>query len=46
VAATHVLRYLKGTVDYGMNYERVDGVRLIGYTDSDWAGCVTNRKST
>jgi hypothetical protein len=46
VAAKHVLRYLKGTVDYGLNYERGDGVRLIGYTDSDWAGCVSDRKST
>jgi hypothetical protein len=35
VAAKHVLRYLCGTVDYGLNYLRGDGVRLVGYTDSD-----------
>eukprot|EP00253_Pinus_taeda_P027165 PITA_27165 len=23
-----------------------DGVRLVGYTDSDWAGCASDRKST
>ena len=26
---------LRGTVDYGMNYERRDGIELIGYTNSD-----------
>jgi hypothetical protein len=46
VATKHVLRYLCGTVDYGLDYQRGDGVRLVGYTDSDWAGCVSDRKST
>jgi hypothetical protein len=46
VATKHVLRYLCGTVDYGLDYHRGDGVRLVGYTDSDWAGCVSDRKST
>jgi hypothetical protein len=46
VAAKHVLRYLCGTVDYGLDYHRGDGVRLVGYTDSDWAGCVSDMKST
>jgi hypothetical protein len=42
----HVLRHLCGTVDYGLDYQRGDGVRLVGYSDSDWAGCVSDRKST
>eukprot|EP00253_Pinus_taeda_P020507 PITA_20507 len=46
VAAKHILRYLQGTVDYGQDYRQGDGVRLVGYTDSDWAGCACNRKST
>jgi hypothetical protein len=37
VVAKHVLRYLCGTMDYGLDYLRGDGVRLVGYTDSDWA---------
>jgi hypothetical protein len=41
-----VLRYIAGSVDYGLDYIRGDGVSLIGYTDSDWAGCATDRKST
>ena len=46
VAAKHILRYLQGTVDYGLDYRQGDGVRLVGYTDSDWAGCASDRKST
>jgi hypothetical protein len=46
VATKHVLGYLYGTVDYGLDYHRGDGVRLVGYTDSNWAGCVSDRKST
>jgi hypothetical protein len=34
-AAKHVLRYLQGTLDFGLEYVRGDGVRLAGYTDSD-----------
>jgi hypothetical protein len=38
VAAKHVLRYLRGTVDYGLSYIQRDGVKLTGFTDADWAG--------
>ena len=46
IAAKHVLRYIAGTVDYGLYYVRGDGVRLVGYSDSDWAGSTSDRKST
>ena len=46
MAVKHVLKYLRGIVDYGMNYERRGGIELIGYTDSDWEGSVVDRKST
>eukprot|EP00253_Pinus_taeda_P021492 PITA_21492 len=36
----------EGTVDYGLDYRQGDGVRLVGYADSDWAGCASDRKST
>ena len=45
-AAKHVLRYLQGTLDFGLKYVRGDGLRLAGYTDSDWAGSVSDWKST
>ena len=46
VAAKHILRYVQGTVDYGLDYSRGDGVRMAGYTDSDWANCASGKKST
>ena len=44
-ATKHVLRYIAGTVDYGLDYVRGDGVGLVGYSDSDWAGSTSDRKS-
>jgi hypothetical protein len=35
VAAEHVLRYLHGTIGYGLRYVLGGEVRLQGYTDSD-----------
>jgi hypothetical protein len=46
VAVKHVLRYLRGTMEYGMRYLGGDGVRLQGYTDLDWAGSAGDRKNT
>ena len=44
VAAKHVLRYLAGIVDYGLDYRRLEGVSLTGFTYSYWASNVTDRK--
>ena len=46
IVAKHVLRYLKGIVDYGPRYVADCKFRLVGYTDSNWVGSVTDRKST
>jgi hypothetical protein len=46
VAAKHVLRYLRGTVEYGLSYIQGDGVKLVGYSDVDWAGNTVDKKST
>ena len=46
IAAKHVMRYLKGTIDFGLYYDGSHGYRLYGYTDSDWAGRVADKKST
>ena len=45
VAAKHVMRYLKGTVDYGLSYTGDHDFRLFGYTNSDWVGSVSDKKS-
>ena len=44
--AKHILRYLKGTVDYGLKYEVNQKINLKGYVDLDWGGSVIDRKST
>ncbi|KAL9253929.1 Retrovirus-related Pol polyprotein from transposon TNT 1-94-like protein [Drosera capensis] len=45
-ATKKVSRYLKGTKDYMLTYRRTDSFEVIGYSDSDFAGCVDSRKST
>jgi hypothetical protein len=46
VVAKHVMIYLKGTLDFGLYYNGDHDFRLVGYTDSDWAGSVSDRKIT
>jgi hypothetical protein len=40
------MRYLKGTLDYGLRYVTDHEFRLYGYSDSDWADSIPDRKST
>jgi hypothetical protein len=46
IVAKHVLRYLKGTIDFGLRYVSDRKIRLQGCIDSDWAYSVTGWKST
>ncbi|KAK4380842.1 Retrovirus-related Pol polyprotein from transposon RE1 [Sesamum angolense] len=45
-AAKRTLRYLRGTKDFGIWYKSTNDTKLVGYTDSDWAGSVDDMKST
>jgi hypothetical protein len=45
-AAKRVLKYLKGTQDFGLKYSKVDDFNLIGYSDSDFDGDKENGVST
>lgn len=45
-AAKRILRYVAGTMDFGIWYSRTSSFRLVGFTDSDWAGSIDDRKST
>jgi hypothetical protein len=45
VDAKHILRYLRGTIMYGLRYASNSEIKLHGFTDSDWAGSVEYRKS-
>ena len=44
--AKNVMRYLQGTNDYKLTYKHTDQLKVIGYSNSDFAGCVDTRKST
>ena len=46
IVATHILRYLKGTVDYGLKYDTNQKINLEGYVDSYWVGRAIDRKRT
>ncbi|KAB2625790.1 hypothetical protein D8674_017450 [Pyrus ussuriensis x Pyrus communis] len=41
-----VLRYIQGTMDFGIEYVKGKSALLIGYCDSDWAGSIDDMKST
>ena len=45
-AGKRILRYIAGTRDYGIMYVSTENKELIGYTDSDFAGSLDDRKST
>ena len=45
-AAKRILRYVKGTKGFGILYTTSENSELVGYTNSDWAGSVDDRKST
>jgi len=45
-AAKRILKYLKGTSIDGLWYPSHSPIHLIGYSDSNFAGCKLDRKST
>ncbi len=46
-AVKRILRYLKGTQDFFLEYRKTDkSFSLIGYSDADWAGDQDDRHST
>ncbi|CAA7267819.1 unnamed protein product [Cyclocybe aegerita] len=44
-AATRVVRYLKGTRSLALRLGGKGSIRLLGFTDSDWANCLDTRRS-
>ncbi|KAL6335591.1 hypothetical protein AAG906_030724 [Vitis piasezkii] len=47
-AAKRVLRYIKGTIALGVQFSKsAEGdLKLLGYSNSDWGGCVDDSRST
>eukprot|EP00253_Pinus_taeda_P026931 PITA_26931 len=45
-AAKRILRYVRGTVQFGIHYSAKAAPLLVGFIDSDWVGDPDDRKST
>jgi hypothetical protein len=45
-AVYRILRYLKSSPGKGLLFAQHDHLKVEGYTDADWAGSVTDRRST
>ncbi|XP_021839291.2 uncharacterized mitochondrial protein AtMg00810-like [Spinacia oleracea] len=41
-----IVRYIQGTLDYGLHLYPSSVTDLISYTDVDWGGCPDTRRST
>ncbi|GKV41844.1 hypothetical protein SLEP1_g49325 [Rubroshorea leprosula] len=46
ITTKKALRYLRKTRDHMLVYRRVENLEVVGFTDTDFAGCTDNRKST
>ncbi|XP_026451421.1 uncharacterized protein LOC113351696 [Papaver somniferum] len=45
-AVLRILRYIKGTLYQGVKFSSTSDLCLRAYSDSDWAGDITDRRST
>ncbi|GJS06006.1 ribonuclease H-like domain-containing protein [Tanacetum coccineum] len=45
-ALKRILRYVRGTLDYGLQLFSSFTTDLVAYSDADWDGCPTTRRST
>ena len=46
MAMKRIMRYLKGTKEFGLYYKKNEKFELRAYTDVDWARNIDDRKST
>ncbi|GKB52362.1 ribonuclease H-like domain-containing protein [Tanacetum coccineum] len=45
-ALKRILRYVRGTLTFGLQIHASTTAQLTAYTDADWAGCPVTRRST
>ncbi|KAK4374908.1 hypothetical protein RND71_005585 [Anisodus tanguticus] len=45
-ALKRIIRYVKGTLDFGLHIYLSAPTKLLSYKDADWAGCRDTRRST
>ncbi|KAA3484395.1 laccase-2-like [Gossypium australe] len=41
-----VLRYVRGTTDFGVWYAKANTLKLVSYTDNNWAGLMDDMRNT
>ncbi|GKD29678.1 ribonuclease H-like domain-containing protein [Tanacetum coccineum] len=46
LALKRILRYVRGTLDFGLQLFSSSTTDLVAYSDADWAGCPTTRRLT
>nr|GEV00546.1 hypothetical protein [Tanacetum cinerariifolium] len=46
LALKRILRYVRGTLDFGLQLYASSTHSLVAYSDADWADCPTTRRST
>ncbi|GJW77789.1 ribonuclease H-like domain-containing protein [Tanacetum coccineum] len=46
LALKQILRYVHGTLDYGLQLFSSSTIYLVAYLDTDWTGCPTTQHST
>ncbi|KAI3518344.1 hypothetical protein L1887_06964 [Cichorium endivia] len=45
-ALKRIIRYIQGTLDFGLHISPSSCSSLVSYTDADWGGCPDTRRST
>ncbi|XP_031262652.1 uncharacterized protein LOC116120820 [Pistacia vera] len=45
-AVKRIMKYVAGTLDFGLWFSCDSNPTLVGFSDADWAGCLDDRKST
>ena len=45
-AVKRILRYVQGTLHFGLKFTSCSSMGLVAYSDADWAGCPDTRRST
>ncbi|XP_039841908.1 secreted RxLR effector protein 161-like [Panicum virgatum] len=45
-AVMHILKYVKGTINFGILYKKINDCQVMGYYDADYTGDCGTRRST
>jgi hypothetical protein len=46
MAVKRILRYIQGTIKWGIQFLKGSSLMVSAFSDADWAGCPDDRRST